>query len=112
MNEHDAYKARVRARIEETKAASLPTASAKLPEGHKLDQLRWIEWDAATRDSIILYDGTSLYEQHVDDVTLMDRQEANAFYELMARTAVRAGDQHMFAADVLEDLKDLEADDA
>jgi hypothetical protein len=62
MNERDAllaiYKIGVKNEIEEVKAAGEPAAVDVLPSDADADALLWMRWDAATRDSILLYDGS------------------------------------------------------
>jgi hypothetical protein len=116
MNERDAlmaiYKAGVEAENEEIRAEGRPEAAGILPEDAEADELLLMRWEAATRDSIMLYDGTDFYEKHTDDLTLSDAKEAAAFYELAAQACFIAGEQHKFAADVKKDLEQLEGGDA
>jgi hypothetical protein len=116
MNERVAllaiYRIGVKNEIEEVKAAGEPAAVGVLPSDASADALLWMRWDAATRDSILLYDGSGVYEKHVDDLTLSDAGEAAAFYEHAAQACFRTRDQHMFAADVKEDLEQLGGEDA
>ncbi len=116
MNKRDVllaiYKAGVKNEIEDVKAAGEPGVVDVFPFDADADALLWLRWDAAMRDSIMLYDGSVVYEKHADDLTLSDAREAAAFYELAAQACFRSGDQHMFAYDVLKDLEELVADDA
>ena len=87
--EHDVFtalfKARVRNEIEEVKVAGEPTVVNVLPSNTEADALRWLRWDAAARDSILLYDQSSIYEKHVDDLTWSDALETGAFLYLLAK---------------------------
>jgi hypothetical protein len=116
MKERDAllaiYKAGVEAEIEETRAQGRPEALGVLPEDAEADELLLMQWEAATRGSIMLYDGTDFYEKHSDDLALSDAKEAAAFYELVSQACALAAEQHMFAADVKEDLEQLGGGDA
>jgi hypothetical protein len=116
MNERDVllavYKVGVKNEIEEVKAAGEPTVVDVVPSDTDADALLWMMWDAATRDSIMLYDGVGVYEKHVDDLALSEAGEAAAFYEHAAQACFRAGEQHKFAADVKEGLKPLGDGDA
>ena len=117
MSERDAllaiYKIGVKNEIEEVKAAGQPAAVGVLPFDADADALLWARWDAATRDSLLLYDGSGVYEKHVDELTLSYAGEAAAFYKLAAQTCFRSGEQHKFAADdVKKDLEQLGGEDA
>jgi len=116
MNERNAllaiYKAGVEAEIEQTRAEDRPEAVGVLPEDAEADELLLMQWEAATRGSIMLYDGTDFYEKHTDDLTLSDAKEAAAFYQLAAQAGFLAREQHIFAADVKKDLEQLEGGDA
>jgi hypothetical protein len=116
VNQRDAltviYKAGVAAEIEEIRAEGRPEAAGVLPEDAEADELLLMRWEAATRGSIMLYDSTDFYEKHTDDLTLSDAKDAAAFCELVAQACYLAGEQHKFAADVKEDLEQLEGGDA
>ena len=116
MNEHAAllavYKMGVKDEIEEIKAAGSSPTGRDLPADIEADELLRMRWEAATRDSIMLYNGTDVYEKHVDDLALSDAGEISAFLELAAGACFRSSDQHGFAASVLEDLQGLEGSDA
>jgi hypothetical protein len=106
------YKAGVEAEIEEIRAQGRPEAVVVLPEDAEVYELLLMRWEAATRDSIMLYDGTDFYEKHTEDLILSDAGEAAAFYELVTQAYALAAEQHIFAADVKEDLEQLEGGDA
>ena len=108
------YKTNVKTEIENLKTARPPVPSSfeDIPAAVEADELAQIQWEAATRDSIPLYDEENIYERHVDALTLSDAKEAAAFYYLLARAKMEAGDQHFFAGDVLADINKLESNDA
>jgi hypothetical protein len=106
------YKVGVKKEIEEVKAAGEPAIAGLLPSDADADALVWSRWDAATRDSIMLYAGGEVYEKHLDDLTLSDVEAAVAFCQLTVRACLRSGEQHKFVADVKEDLEYLGGNDA
>jgi hypothetical protein len=66
-----------------------------------------MEWEAAERDSVLLYDGTDVYERHVDDLSLSDAALA-AYLDLAVTALSRSAEQHRFAGDVKRDIEELE----
>ncbi len=116
MSERDAllamYKVGVQNEIEEVKAVGEPIVVDLLPSDTDADVLLLLRWDAATRDSIMLYDGSEVYEKHVNELILSDAEKAVAFHELAAGACFRSKEQHKFAADVTADLEKLGGNNA
>jgi hypothetical protein len=71
-----------------------------------------MQWEAAERDSVLLYDGIDVYERHVDDLSLSDAELAEAYLDLAISALSRSAEQHRFAGDVKRDIEELEAGDA
>ena len=116
MNINDAllavYRAGTKMEIDATKAAGRPETFDFLPEDAEADQYLLMQWEAAERDSILLYDGTDVYERHVDDLSLSDAELAAAYLDLAVTALSHSAEQHRFARDVKRDIEELEAGDA
>jgi hypothetical protein len=117
VSERDAllamYKVSVQNEIEEVKAVGEPIVVDLLPSDTDADVLLLLRWYAATQDSIMLYDGSEVYEKHVNDLILSDAEKkAVAFHELTAGACFRSEEQHKFAADVTADLEQLGGNNA
>jgi len=116
MHNYDALLAVCRAgtkmEIDATKAAGRPETFDFLPEDAEANQHLLMQWEAAERDSILLYDGTDVCERHVDDVSLSDAELAAAYLDLAVSVLSRSAEQHRFAGDVKRDIEELEAGDA
>jgi hypothetical protein len=116
MDNNDAllavYKAGTKMGIDATIAAGRPEIFDNLPEDAEANQYLLMEWEAAERDSILLYDGTEVYERHIYDLSLSDAESAAAYLDLAAGTLSRSADQHRFAQDVKRDIEELEVGDA
>ena len=116
MHNNDAllavYRAGTKIEIDATKAAGRPETFDFLPEDAEADQHLLMQWEAAERDSILLYDGTDVYERHVDELSLLEAEMAAAYLDLAVTALSRSADQHRFAKDVKRDIEDLEAGDA
>jgi hypothetical protein len=116
MHNNDAllavYRAGTKMEIDATKAAGPPETFDFLPEDVEANQHLLMQWQAAERDSILLYDGTDVYERHVDDLSLSDAELAAAYLDLAVTALSRSAEQHRFARDVKRDIEELEAGDA
>ena len=116
MHNNDAllavYRAGTKMEIDAIKAAGRPETFDFLPEDAAADQLLLMTWEAAERDSVLLYDGTDVYERHVDDLCISDAELAEAYLDLAATALSRSAEQHRFAGDVKRDIEELEAGDA
>jgi hypothetical protein len=116
MHNNDAllavYRAGTKMEIDESKAAGRPETFDFLPEDAEANQLLLMQWEAAERDSVLLYDGTDVYERHVDDLSLSDAALAAAYLDLAVTALSRSAEQHRFAGDVKRDIEELEAGDA
>ena len=106
------YRAGTKMEIDATKAAGRPETFDFLPEDAEADQLLLMKWEAAERNSVLLYDGTDVYERHVDDLSLSDAALAAAYLDLAVTALSRSAEQHRFAGDVKRDIEELEAGDA
>jgi hypothetical protein len=106
------YRAGTKMEIDAIKAAGRPETFDFLPEDAEANQLLLMEWKAAERDSILLYDGTDVYEKHADDLTLSDAEMAAAYQDLAMTALSRSAEQHRFARDIKRDIEELEAEDA
>jgi hypothetical protein len=115
-NKNDAllavYRAGTKMEIDATKATGRPETFDFLPQDAEANQLLLMQREAAERDSILLYDGTDVYERHVDDLSLSDAELAAAYLDLAATALSRSAEQHRFAADVKRDIEETEAGDA
>jgi len=115
MHKNDAllavYRAGTKMEIDATKTAGRPETFDYLPEDAEANQLLLMQWEAAERDSILLYDGTVVYERHVDDLSLSDAELAAAYLDLAVSSLSRSAEQHRFARDVKRDIEELEAGD-
>jgi hypothetical protein len=116
MHNNDAllavYRTGTKMGIDATRAAGPPETFDFLPEDAEANQYLLMEWEAAERDSVLLYDGTDVYERHVDDLSLSDAELAAAYLDLASDALSRSADQHRFARDVKRDIEELEAGDA
>jgi hypothetical protein len=116
MDSNDAllavYRARTKMAIDATIAAGRPETFDYLPEDAEANQYLLMEWEAAGRDAILLYDGMDVYERHVDDLSLSDAELAAAYLYLASDALSRSAGQHRFAGDVKRDIGKLEAGDA
>jgi len=116
MHNNDAllavYRAGTKMEIDATKAAGRPETFDFLPEDAEADQLLLMTLEAAERDSVLLYDGTDVYERHVDDLSLSDAELAAAYLDLAISALSRSAEQHRFAGNVKRDIEELEAGDA
>jgi hypothetical protein len=106
------YRAGTKMEIDATKAEGRPETFDFLPEDAEANRLLLMQWEAAERDSILLYDGTDVYERHVDVLSLSDTELAAAYLDLAVTAVSRSADQHRFAGDVKRDIEELEAGDA
>jgi hypothetical protein len=106
------YRAGTKMEIDATKAAGRPEIFDFLPEDAEANQHLLMQWEAAERDLILLYDGTDVYERHVDDLSLSDAEMAAAYLDLAVTALSRSAEQHRFAGDVKRDIEELEAGDA
>jgi len=115
MHNNDAllavYRAGTKMEIDAIKAAGRPETFDFLPEDAEADQLLLMTWEAAERDSVLLYDGTDVYGRHVDELSLSDAKSA-AYLDLAISALSRSAEQHRFAGDVKRDIEELEAGDA
>ena len=98
--------------IDVRKATGRPETFDFLPEDAEANQYLLMEWEAAERDSVLLYDGTDVYERHVDDLSLSDAELAAAYLDLAAGALSRSVDQHRFARDVKKDIEEWGTGDA
>jgi hypothetical protein len=105
------YKAGTKMEIDVTKVAGRPGIFDFLPEDAEANRRLLMEWEAAERDSILLYDGTDIYERHVDELSLSDAEMAAAYLDLAVSALSHSAEQHRFARDVKRDIEELEADD-
>jgi hypothetical protein len=116
MHNNDAllavYRAGTKMEIDATKAAGRPETFDFLPGDAEANQYLLMQWEAAERDSILLYDGTDVHERHIDNLTLSDAETAAAYQDLAMIAVSRSAEQHRFARDVVRDIKELEAEDA
>jgi hypothetical protein len=106
------YRAGTKMEIDATKAAGRPETFDFLPEDAESNQHLLMQWEAAERDSVLLYDGTDVYERHVDDLSLSDAELAEAYLDLAVTALSRSAEQHRFARDIKRDIEELEAGDA
>jgi hypothetical protein len=107
-----AYRTGTKMEIDAIKAACRPETFDFLPEDAEANRLLLMQWEAAERDSILLYDGTDVYERHVDVLSLSDAELAAAYLDLAVAALSRSAEQHRFARDVKRDIEELEAGDA
>jgi hypothetical protein len=106
------YRAGTKMEIHVRKAAGRPETFDLLPEDAEANHYLLMEWEAAERDSVLLYDGTDVYERHVDDLSLSDAEIVAAYLDLAVTAPSRSAEQHRFARDVKRDIEELEAGDA
>jgi hypothetical protein len=106
------YRAGTKRGVEATKAAVRPETFGFLLEDAEANRLLLMEWEAAERDAVLLYDGTDFYERHVGDLALSDAEMAAAYLDLALAATSRSAEQHGFAGDVKRDIEGLGANDA
>jgi hypothetical protein len=106
------YRAVTKMDIDATKAAGRPETFDFLPKDAEANQHLLMQWEAAEQDSVLLYDGTDIYERHVDDLSLSDAEMAAAYLDLTIAALSRSAEQHRFAGEVKRDIEELEAGDA